>query len=213
MITMCIAALCLTAACGRGQMTNDAQQVNYESAERLAYYTFRDGIGSHGVILPATKEYDLTSRTAEALGYPLVDCSDAAYLCLRTFHSVLAVPRDGNLTAGRQFSADGARLRVIECFATVESPCRAALIASACEVLVSPDRCALAEGGSAGDSQIQQTTYFIYNRDFGVTSFGTGGAMPASAEQVASAAQVVSRQYLLQGTTGLLVAQVKTSGN
>ncbi len=67
----------------------------------------------------------------------------------------------------------------------------------------------MSSGTRKQGDEAQQGTYFVYNQDYGVTSFGMAGAVPAEADEMMRIAQIVSRQYVLQGSLGLLKAEAQ----
>jgi hypothetical protein len=182
------------------------QSIKYEDAERTAYYSFHAGVAEHGDIPPAKPTAQQLREFSESLGYPIHDCSNEEYQCLRTWFRVVAVPRKP-LAIGAAFTLDGVKLRIEECLRHSEDRCQVALISADCELMVGSDACEVYPRGRSKSPRPGPITYFIYNEDFGVTAFGTAGERAASSEQ----RQQVATQYILQGQAGLLKQNLSTA--
>ncbi len=183
------------------------QVVRYENAGRTSYFEFSEGFRTHGNIRPQNPNPAQKREFDESLGYPLYDCSDSSYQCLRSWFSVFAIPRR-HLSSGMRYAVDGAQLKVEQCLRGSNEHCQVALISSDCQVIVGTDAC---KHGERNSSESGPITYFIFNEDYGVTAFGTGGEWPKSPTERLSVASAVATQNILQGRIGLLRANVATA--
>lgn len=172
----------------------DALRVDrYEITERGANYTYlypRHRID--GQVFPPD-ESDIGG------GATIAVCSDERFKCI-TFESLaMAVPRAG-LKAEASYTVAGAKLKVVKCYRGKGDVCQVALIESDCYISgyatgCLPDPAKAPRGGGHWER-----LYFLYNEDFGVTSFGF------SLEKSFTDAQIdaLARNYILVGDTGLL---------
>lgn len=183
--------------------------VRYEDVERTAYYLFSEHSGTHGPIRARNPTSEQQREFEENLGYPLHECSTSNYRCLRTWYRVFAVPR-GQLSSKMKYAVEGVQVQVETCLRGSGDVCQVALISADCQLMVGDDACQLYAGGRDKSPQPGPITYFIYNEDYGVTAFGTGGAWPAPAKRL-DVAHSVTTQFVLQGDAGLLKASVATT--
>ncbi len=129
----------------------------------------------------------------------LRDCSDSRYRCLYGLYRVFAVPREG-LKPQSTYRVDGAVFRVEKCLRGDERRCQAALISSDCQSKLAPDRCAESSGDDGNGAARGPVGYFIFNEDFGITSYGALKQRGPTEEARMSAAL----DLVLRGEKGLL---------
>jgi hypothetical protein len=172
------------------------EEVIYENGARTSRETFSSGTHVSGEILPR-KRSDSQKRDVffgEKLGVASNDCSDREYRCLSVQLRVYAVPGVG-LSPGATYETAGAKFRVEDCLRVDGRLCQVALISS-----IRPVR--PGEGYEQWFPKGVQSpdVYFIYNEDFGVTSFG----MTFNPAQSAADRMVAATDKILQCKVGLL---------
>lgn len=125
---------------------------------------------------------------ADTLGssWPMRDCSDERFSCLRAGHFVFAIPHNG-LSRGMSYSAEGQRFDVVGCR---DDACGVADIRATCERYEN-QACVLASG-SLADASVH--AYFTFDRARGVTAIEFG----------AGATGDVARRSILSGERGIL---------
>lgn len=128
-----------------------------------------------------------------------VECNSTAIRCVMADGALFAIPT-GRTIEGQTYSANGAILKIVSCTRSDENGCSAMLVASLCPYL-SGDRCTQTKVGR--NDEPGRNTFFFYNRDFGVTSFGTGGTRVEDREILATAKELAS-MYQLAGDNGML---------
>jgi len=168
--------------------------ITYLNSDRTSAVTFDRGELTIGM----TEEARRTLTEADGLrgdfvwDAPIQPCSDAQFECLKADPYVFAVPR-GPLQDGQTFEREGVRFTVERCD---DSSCGSVLIRADCESFGPGRRCSTHPRGRAASTTPGEVTYFVYQRDRGVVSFGstTNGAGGAS----------LSDDYVLAGRRGLL---------
>jgi hypothetical protein len=137
---------------------------------------------------------------AEATESIVRDCSNAEFKCATVGFRVFAIPRIP-LRLNDSFVTQGARFQVERCFREEDHACQVALISSNCERKAGDLGCKLSTAGGAEDPKDQgPILYFIYNPDFGVTSYGSSQDLTEPEEWKLAKA----KQMILQGDFGLL---------
>lgn len=130
---------------------------------------------------------------------PIHFCSNSTYRCIYGAYRVFAVPRTG-LTATSAYAVGGAVFRVQHCLRSGDNRCQVALISSDCQQRSAEDACEQVSGEHSRSSASGPVLYFIYNEDFGVTSYG-------SAEQPVGTKDVqmtIASGWILKDGKGLL---------
>lgn len=136
----------------------------------------------------------------EIISEPVHSCSDAMYRCIYAVFRVFAVPRAG-LTSTSEYSIGGAEFRVEYCLRGDDNRCQVALISSDCQQHSGTDACEQVAGGRQRSAAPGPVLYFIYNDDFGVTSYGS----VKEPLQTESAKIAASSKWILMTDKGLLV--------
>lgn len=126
---------------------------------------------------------------------PIQSCSDAEFECLKADPYVFAVPR-GQLRSGYTFEREGIRFTVERCN---DAPCRSVVIRADCESFGAGRQCSTNARGRAASATPGAVTYFVYQRDRGVVSFGSS---PDGGE-----AASLSEEYVLVGSRGVLASR------
>jgi hypothetical protein len=127
------------------------------------------------------------------------DCSDGQYRCVYGHYAVFAVPRAG-LRPNSSFQAGGASLRVEQCMRGDKEVCQVALVSSDCQSIAAPDRCTPVSGGRSAGASVGRVRYFIFNEDFGITSYGSSSEPVSTPERQ----KEVAFSMVLRSDHGLL---------
>jgi hypothetical protein len=125
------------------------------------------------------------------------DCSNKEFRCLYGAFHVFAVPRSG-LGETSNYSVAGAVFHVDQCLRAIGKRCQVALLSSQCLYQFREDAC-------RSDAESKQgvpgpVMYFIFNEDFGVTSYGFARGILNSADDRFA----VAGKLVLKGDMGLL---------
>jgi hypothetical protein len=174
----------------------------YVSADRTESYQFQEHIAKYIYIYPKNRVPGQTFRIDNTDLLPdagLTDCSDASFRCIVFGRSAFAVPRQ-RLSHMPSYVAAGNALKVMQCLRGLKDVCQVALIRVRCFVHPVHNHCEPSRDESL-PSELLEQMYFIYNEDYGVTSFGN-----APEELDASSAQMMNwaTEYILVGDNGLL---------
>lgn len=106
--------------------------------------------------------------------FPINDCSNAVYICARTYERVFAVPR-GNIEVGTKYEIEGAQIAIEGCLRSKAEKCVTALFVSDCR-----RKDSLSDGGvppgrivgeSCRDRDWGQQVIFVYDIDRGVIAY------------------------------------------
>lgn len=176
-----------------GQTTSSAA-IRYLNGDRTSAVTFDRGELTMGM----TEEARRNLTDADGLrgdftwDAPIQSCSDAEFECLKADPYVFAVPR-GQLQSGYTFEREGIRFTVERCN---DAPCRSAIVRADCESFGAGRQCSTNSQGRAASATPGEVTYFVYQRDRGVVSFGS------SADDAGASSR--SGDYVLTGRRGIL---------
>ena len=174
----------------------------YENPERTSRNSISETTWTVGAIVATTP---LSTQAAsnpftEAIGHPVVNCSDATYRCVQSWSRTIAVPRAG-LKPGAKYEKDGVLFDVETCLRGDTERCQVALVSAKCESRTGEGICSISHSTRKGKpARFEYVMYFFYNDDVGVTAMGI-------ADRVASTIQAkraVAVQSVLVGTRGLL---------
>lgn len=127
------------------------------------------------------------------------DCSNADYLCLKQFRTVLAIPRSG-LSDKQIYSVAGAKFTVVECQHVENGICGLAMVIGECwfQAEEPSDYCVRPTSGRETPIYI----YFLHSRSVGITAMG-GGLAPDKLTSRADKMTVMT-QEILASPYGLL---------
>lgn len=123
---------------------------------------------------------------------PIQLCSDSQIECLKADPYVFAVPR-AQIQDGYTFEREGIRFTIERCN---DATCRSVLVRADCESFGVDRQCSTNPKGRAASAVPGEVTYFVYQRDRGVISFGSS----AEGDGIAS----LSEEYVLAGVRGIL---------
>jgi hypothetical protein len=174
----------------------------YVTADRVGSYKFLEKIAEYHYLYPKKPidgqkfPPDLSDLVPNA---SVLDCSNSEFRCLTLGGQAMAVPRK-RLAPDDKFVVAGNGLTVVACLRGYQRVCQVALIKAECYYSPIVKGCAPNKVQGAPNTS-SWLLYFIYNEDFGVTSFGiapSGGA-GSVADALAGA-----KQYNLVGDDGLL---------
>ena len=197
-------ALCgisTASAANKTPKRNGESGIRYVDPERTYFERFSNvANGGNGLWAgaPLASKQRLNMHP-EVLMSDLHDCSDEMYRCVYGQYRVFAVPRDP-LMENSTYVSGGAFFRVEKCFRSVNDRCQVALISSDCQSEIKPDQCAVVPTGRPQNHSAGRVGYFIFNEDYGITSYGSVEE-PASSPELKMAAAL---DFILQGDTGLL---------
>jgi hypothetical protein len=197
-------------AANRTQKRNGESEIRYVDPERTYVERFSNvETGGNGLLVgaPLASKQSLGTHP-EVLMSDLHDCSDEMYRCVYGQYRVFAVPR-GLLMENSTYVSGGASFRVEKCFRSADGRCQVALISSDCQSEIAPDKCAIVSGGRPQSRSAGRVAYFIFNEDFGITSFGSV-ASPAESQEAQLAAAL---DFILSGDIGLLYRTAGNGGN
>lgn len=172
----------------------------YEDAERMTFFDFHGSSVISDFIKPRGASNADQKDIEEVLGFVAMDCSNAEFRCIDGGSFVLAVPT-GPLRPNASFMLLGAKISVVECLRGSGRACQVALIETDCQNRPTLTSCGTFPGGRAKAPRMGDCIYFIYNEDYGITSFG-----PSYVKGQASIdyAQKTARRFILRGDRGLL---------
>lgn len=195
----------VTATSADAASANNQLSIRYTDLGRTSFEEFTmprngdRGEWSAGNILPArpvgTQKTDVSMLGVT--GVVTHNCSDTEFRCLYGAFHVFAVPRIG-LAKASTYSVAGAVFHVDQCLRAIGERCQVALLSSQCLHQVGEDICRPAAGNE--QSLPGPVMYFIFNEDFGVTSYGFAtDILNAADDRIA-----VASKLMLQGDRGLL---------
>jgi hypothetical protein len=195
-------------AANKSQKRNGDHEIRYVNPKRTYFERFSN-VGRNGLWsgAPLISKQSINTHP-EVLMKDLHVCSDEMYRCVYGHYRVFAVPR-GPLMENSTYVSGGASFRVEKCFRSVNGRCQVALVSSDCQGEIPPDKCVVVSGGRAASALAGRVGYFIFNEDYGITSYGSVEE-PASSPELKMAAAL---DFVLQGDTGLLLPTKGDGGN
>jgi hypothetical protein len=117
--------------------------------------------------------------------------------------TTLAVP--ARLTPASAYTVKGTLFTVDSCLRPDEDRCRVALISGDCQSVKQVGdmlECAPLVPGAAAGPFATHVVYFVFNEDYGVTSFGIADGKLSGPDR-----ELKAREMVLQGDRGLLAAR------
>jgi hypothetical protein len=171
----------------------------YENPERTHSFSIQGAIVV-GAPIESKQPHGDHDHQEHGQGSPLTECSTPEFRCVAMGRTALAVPP--TLTATSAYTANGTVFTVESCLRPADDHCQVALIGGDCQSVKPVGdtlTCAPRVKGQPAGPFGTQVVYFIYNEDYGVTSFGIADAKLTGAEREAKA-----REMVLQGDRGLL---------
>lgn len=106
--------------------------------------------------------------------FPIVDCSNADYLCARTYQRVFAVPR-GSIGVGTTYEIEGAQITIEGCLSSKAEKCVTALFVSNCRPMDDLNDGRVPPGAIVGESCRNsawgQQVMFVYDIERGVIAY------------------------------------------
>lgn len=182
----------------------EAGDIVYVDAERTFETRVSSSTWTIGAILaakPLPSERGSNPFT-EAIGHPVIDCSDATVRCIRSWSRTLAVPRAG-LKPRETYRKDGVVFDVEECIRGDAELCQVALVSAKCWHRSASELCdEKSETRSNPNASAEYVVYFIYNDDFGITAFGIVNRVA----KTRAARRALATQSVLISAHGLLAA-------
>jgi hypothetical protein len=173
----------------------------YENPERTHSFSAQGEI-IVGAPIESKRPHGDHDHHEHGQGSPLTDCSTQAYRCIAMGRTALAVPPE--LTSTSVYTAKGTVFTVENCLRGEEDHCQVALISGDCQSVKPVGgalECAPLARGQTKGPFATQIVYFIYNEDYGVTSFGI-----AETKLTGDARDAKARDMILQGARGFLAA-------
>jgi hypothetical protein len=200
-----------TASLGGDGHSADGCQSIYSSAARMNEARVSPRLWERGFVasLSAARSLAASGLLLELVGQPVVDCSDAAYRCMRSWTHTLAIPRAG-LKLHASYQKDHVTFVVEDCLRKDGDTCSVAVISGRCVVVNRDGSCAPEKAGNVSVSKFENVDYFIYNQDFGITALGSTDRLRAAAdERLAIASQLVlTSDFGILGSERFLRSQV-----
>ena len=178
----------------------NAQRTYVETFSRINNGKYRYSWGGQAVS-PAEPSTDASPLEYEPVWVPAYDCSTKRFYCLYGARRVFAVPRD-RLKRNQSYIAGGSILKVIKCIKGGGDYCYVALIRSDCQSVKDYDGCKLSKNHHRTKSS-GPVLYFIFNRRYGVTSYGSSMKSVSYNDGAFS----ISTQYILSGDNGIFSLQ------
>jgi hypothetical protein len=173
----------------------------YESPDKIASYLIMKKVAKYSYHYPtsvvpgqkfAIDEADLLPDALTA------DCSDTEYRCVSFDKLAIAVPKR-RLASDDSYAVRGSSVKVVECLRGFGKICQVALMESQC--YVTPSNVCEPTRDKKFKNELWSALFFIYNEDFGVTSFGLS---PATPPHTSVEIQNDAKDYILVGGAGLL---------
>ena len=197
-----IALVLATTALAR-PLTADEPKAVYMSADRTVSYRFLEKIAKYTYLYPRTplSQQTFPPDTNDLIPNAVTrDCSTPQFLCITWDDQAFAVPR-ARLTVTDSYVVAGNRFSVVDCLRGFKGVCQVALIRSVCYYNRVIRGCVptKAEGTEKTPPWL---LYFIFNEDFGVTSFGISA--PSEPVDSSDAALGKAKEYILVGAKGIL---------
>jgi hypothetical protein len=204
--TLCLlTAIGALGACSVQTTAYDNVGAIYVTTDRTSSYHFLDKSAEYNYIYPASRisgqEFP-PDKSDTTPSFFTRDCSNSGFRCLAIDDQAMAVPRR-RLASKDSYVVAGNRLSVVECMRGYHDICQVALIKSECIYSAAAKGCILTSDQKDPNERLW-LLFFIYNEDFGVTSFGIA---PAAANG-APMPEMLSwaKTYNLVGENGLLKA-------
>jgi hypothetical protein len=189
------------ASLGGGGQSKDGCQSIYSDAARMneVRVSAREWEVGHVASPAAVRSLTASGLLPESVAQPVVDCSDAAHRCVRSWTHTLAIPRSG-LKLRASYQKDHVTFVVEDCLRRDGDTCSVAVISGRCAVVNANGSCNSGKAGNASGSKFENVDYFIYNQDFGITAFGsTDRLLTAEDERLG-----IASQRVLTSDVGLL---------
>ncbi len=121
-----------------------------------------------------TQPEPLGNSVERDASFPIIDCSNAEYICARTYQRVFAVPR-GNIEVGATYEIEGAQITIEGCLRSKADKCATALFVSDCRRINSMSDGEVPPGtivgGNCRNGLWGQQVIFIYDIERGVIAY------------------------------------------
>jgi hypothetical protein len=202
MLMVCVAAsTMLMSYVAEAADAAGSSPIVYENPERTHSFSAQGAV-IVGVPIESKRPHGDHDHQEHGQGSPLTECSTAEYRCIAMGRTALAVTPELKPTS--VYTANGTVFTVESCLRTADDHCQVALISGDCQSVKPVGgalACAPRAKGEPGGPFASQVVYFIYNEDYGVTSFGIADTKLTGAEREAKA-----RELVLQGVRGFLAS-------
>lgn len=174
----------------------------YETAERTFCSEYKNGYVENGPIPSNRPIGHHVNQWIEFHGDEIKSCTDIEYFCIEQNQNIIAIPR-GDITISTKYIIKGTIFTVRECLRSVGDRCQIAIIQGDCNYVRLAEglrECAVLPGGRSESTQEGPVYYYIFNEDYGITAFGSGGGEDLTSNEKMA---VRARTYVLQGKVGL----------
>jgi hypothetical protein len=200
MLAVCI-ALSITALASLSMAAESGEQgsIAYENAERTHSFVVQRDVIIGAPIESKTPHGD-HDHHEHGQGSPFTDCSTAGFKCVVMGRTTLAVVP--HLAPGSAYTVKGTMFSVDNCLRSVDGHCQVVLISGDCQSVKRAGdalECAPRVAGAPAGQFGAHIVYFIYNEDYGVTSFGIADTKLSAADR-----ELKAREFVLRGDRGLL---------
>jgi hypothetical protein len=177
-----------------------AAEITYEDIKRVSYerYSAQEMTGGRHVPKRMLVSQSDDVLLGEQLIHPIKDCSTTLFVCKKAWSRVFAVPRQ-RLVPNASFEVAGASFKVEVCLRGDVDVCQVALLSMTC--LISEEaQCHDVGETPDSTSKAVPSLYYIYNEDFGVTSYGVTERGASNQDEMIG----IAGHLVLQGKRGLL---------